>query len=241
MSPVLMCLITIVFLQISLFCTTMYLHRSLTHGSVKFHPTLAFGMHLWIWLLTGIKPKEWVAVHRKHHRFSDEEGDPHSPYLYGLPRVFFFNAYYYHREASDPVMVKKFAPDYKGTAIDSIPHQGKIGLVFGILIFCALFGWVWGAGLFFAHAILYILLNASINSFCHVVGYRNYVNKATNNRGLALAVAGEGLHNNHHKYPTAWHFACRPGELDPAGGVIGFFRRIGLAETQKLPQSEEAA
>ena len=73
--------VTLVIMYLSLLCTTMYLHRDLTHGGVKFKKGLRVAMHFWLSLFTGISPREWVAVHRKHHQFSDEEGDPHSPYL----------------------------------------------------------------------------------------------------------------------------------------------------------------
>ena len=70
--------------QVSTFFTTIYLHRAMTHEGVKLHPFIGFLMHLELAFATGIKPREWAAVHRKHHRFSDVEGDPHSPYIVGL-------------------------------------------------------------------------------------------------------------------------------------------------------------
>ncbi|NLG63765.1 MAG: fatty acid desaturase, partial [Candidatus Cloacimonetes bacterium] len=65
-------------------CVTLYLHRSATHEGVKFAPPVEHFMRLWLWLTTGMNTKEWVAVHRKHHAFSDREGDPHSPVNEGL-------------------------------------------------------------------------------------------------------------------------------------------------------------
>src|SRR3989449_11524362 len=64
-----------------------------------------------LWLTTGQRRQEWVAVHRKHHAFTDREGDPHSPRLLGLWRVQLLNAYYYQRGARNPDTIKKFAPD----------------------------------------------------------------------------------------------------------------------------------
>jgi len=55
-----------------------------------------------LWITTGQRRQEWVAVHRKHHTFTDREGDPHSPRLLGLWRVQLLNVYYYMREARNP-------------------------------------------------------------------------------------------------------------------------------------------
>src|SRR5215472_13440172 len=84
MSLLWMAIITLVVLQASVFFTTIYLHRCKTHRGLELHPAVALLMHLELTLFTGIVPRQWAAVHRKHHHFSDKEGDPHSPYLYGL-------------------------------------------------------------------------------------------------------------------------------------------------------------
>src|SRR5260370_40822126 len=73
-----MTLITVGILQLSVLFTTIYLHRSQCHRGLDLHPFVGTLMHLHLALFTGITPREWVAVHRKHHHFSDKEGDPHS-------------------------------------------------------------------------------------------------------------------------------------------------------------------
>ena len=83
--------ITVCILQVSVFVTTIYLHRSMCHRGLDLHPLVGSLMHLELSLFTGIVPRDWVAVHRKHHHFSDREGDPHSPYREGLWKVFFGN------------------------------------------------------------------------------------------------------------------------------------------------------
>ena len=65
-------------------------------------PAVAFLFKFSLWLTTGLATKEWVAVHRKHHAFTDEEGDPHSPKLLGFWQVQLGNVYYYIREAKKP-------------------------------------------------------------------------------------------------------------------------------------------
>ena len=236
----LMLLITLVILQISVFCTTIYLHRGLTHKGLEVSTPLATLMHLHLSLFTAIVPREWVAVHRKHHQFSDKEGDPHSPYREGLYRVLFGNVFYYRRAASDLPTVRKYTPDYGGTIIDKVPGQARVGLFCGMAIFVLMFGWAWGIGLYVAHGITYIFLNASINSICHMVGYRNFDNKATNMRSIALLTGGEGLHNNHHEYPTSAHFAMKGMEFDPAWPIIKFFEGIGQIRVKRLPVARAA-
>ena len=70
--------------QVAVFSTTIYLHRTATHKALELHPAVGFLFKFALWLTTGLSTKEWVAVHRKHHAFTDEEGDPHSPQLLGF-------------------------------------------------------------------------------------------------------------------------------------------------------------
>ena len=66
-----------------------------------------------LWLTTGQCTKEWVAVHRKHHAFTDEEGDPHSPKIEGFWNVQLGNVYYYVREIKKTDVVERYARDIK--------------------------------------------------------------------------------------------------------------------------------
>lgn len=232
-------LITLAILQISGLCTTVYLHRAKTHGALQLHPAIELLMHLHLSLFTGIIPREWVAVHRKHHHFSDRQGDPHSPYLYGMWTVLFGNYFFYKREAADPTVIRKYTPDWKPDLLDRLPLM-RYAVIGGLAIFMAMFGPGWGAAAWASHVVLYILLNAAINSVCHMVGYRNFDNKATNLRWLALLTAGEGLHNNHHEYPTSPRLSLRPREFDPAWRIIRLLERFGLAKLQRLPAAKAA-
>jgi len=226
--------------QISTFCTTIYLHRAMTHGGLKLHPAVGFLMHLQLLLGTGIVPQEWAAVHRKHHRFSDQEGDPHSPYLEGLWKVLFFNVWMYKKEIRNPETIRKFTPNWKGDWLDRIPRPGTVGPVIGGTLLALAFGWLmpvgfWtgaviGVASWYVQAVLYIFLNAMINSVCHKIGYRTFDNKATNLQWVALLTAGEGLHNNHHEFPTSARMKARAWEIDPAWPVIRVLEKLGLAE-----------
>jgi stearoyl-CoA desaturase (delta-9 desaturase) len=234
-----MALITVGILQMSVFFTTIYLHRCITHRGVELHPVVRNFMHLELSLFTGIVPREWAAVHRKHHHFSDKEGDPHSPYLFGLWKVFFCNFFYYRKEKANMATIRKYTPDYRSDAVDRIPLI-EYGVIGGLGIFMLMFGWMWGLIAWFAHIVLYIFLNAAINSLCHMIGYRNFDNKATNLKWVAFLTAGEGLHNNHHEYPSSALFALRGREIDPAWAVIRLLERFGLAQVRPEPIAKAA-
>jgi stearoyl-CoA desaturase (delta-9 desaturase) len=227
-----MLLISVVVMQLSVFYTTIFLHRSLSHKGLRLHPVVRNIMHLHLILFTGIIPREWAAVHRKHHHYSDKEGDPHSPYLLGLWKVFWLNAIYYRREANNKETVEKYTKDYEPDLIDKIPFGG-FGALFGLAIFTLAFGWVWGPVLFIGQGWGYIILNATINSVCHMIGYKNFDNKATNIQWVALLTGGEGLHNNHHQYPASPKLAMKGGEFDPAWPVIRLLEVMRLAEVTK--------
>ena len=235
-----MAIITLVLLQMSVFFTTIYLHRYKTHRGLELNPVVGLLMHLELSLFTGIVPRQWAAVHRKHHHFSDKEGDPHSPYIYGLWTVLFGNFFFYRKEAKDKAMVKKYTPDWKEDILDKTPGM-EYGALGGLAIFMLLFGVWWGAAAWLTHVVLYIFLNSAINSVCHMIGYRNYDNKATNLQWIALLTAGEGLHNNHHEYPTSARFSTRPHEIDLAWPLIRVLEICGLAKVKQLPLAKAAA
>jgi stearoyl-CoA desaturase (delta-9 desaturase) len=240
MSFLWMIVFTLVVMQISVFCTTIYLHRALTHRGLELHPAVGFLMHLHLLLFTGIVPREWVAVHRKHHHFSDREGDPHSPYLFGLWHVFFANAWLYRKETKNLATIRKYTPDYKPDWLDKLPIGG-FGSIGGLAIFILLFGWMWGPVAFAFQGVTYIFLNSSINSICHMIGYRNYDNLATNLQWIALLTGGEGLHNNHHEFPSSARFALKRREIDPAWPVIRLLAWFHLAKVKTLPIAKAAA
>lgn len=234
-----MILITLFILQLSVFFTTIYLHRCLTHRGLELHPGVRAIMHLELALFTGIQPREWVAVHRKHHHFSDQEGDPHSPYIYGLWHVLFGNFFYYRNEKNNLATIRKYTPDYRPDFLDRIPGI-RFAPLAGLAIFMLLFGPAWGLAAWVFHVVAYILLNSMINSLCHMIGYRNYDNLATNLQWVALLTGGEGLHNNHHEYPSSARFAQRAREFDPAWPVIRILEGLGLARVKPEPIAKAA-
>jgi stearoyl-CoA desaturase (delta-9 desaturase) len=216
--------------ELSTFATSIYLHRCLAHRGVQLNRFVAFLMRLELWLGTGIESKEWVAVHRKHHRHTDVLGDPHSPVLEGLWHILLGNAFYYEREAHNPETLVKFAPDVGNDWFDRhVFRYGLLGIALGIGIFIWLLGPLWGVGAYIAQAGIYVFLNAVINGANHAVGYQNFDNTATNLRFVALLTAGEGLHNNHHAYPTSARFSIRRNEFDPSWLVLRLLAWMRLA------------
>jgi stearoyl-CoA desaturase (Delta-9 desaturase) len=236
LSSVLLTLaVATILIQTAVFSTTIYLHRTATHKALVLHPALEWVFKFALWLTTGLSTREWVAVHRKHHAFTDEEGDPHSPALEGFWRVQLGNVFYYMREVKKTDVVERYARDIKEGWWDRrVFHRGFLGLTLGTVALCFLIG-VWpaliAAGI---HAVVYVfVLSSSINGLCHHVGYRNFENTATNLRFLALLTGGEGLHNNHHGYPRSPKFSFRASEFDPAWPIIKLLIALRLAKPYK--------
>jgi stearoyl-CoA desaturase (delta-9 desaturase) len=224
--------------QVAVFGTTIYLHRTATHKALDVHPAIAFIFKFALWLTTGLRTKEWVAVHRKHHAFTDQEGDPHSPVLLGFWKVQLGNVYYYIREAKNPETLERYARDIEEGWWDVHVFQyGLLGLGIGTAILCLVLGLGWGLLAAGIHAVMYVfVLSSSINGLCHTVGYKNFDNTATNVRFVAWLTGGEGLHNNHHGYPRSPKFSWREsgkGEFDPAWLVIKLLVALNLAKPYK--------
>src|SRR5690349_15234760 len=178
-----------VIIQVAVFSTTIYLHRTATHKALLMHPALEWAFKFALWITTGLSTKEWVAVHRKHHAFTDEEGDPHSPALEGFWKVQLGNVYYYIREAKKADVLERYARDIEEGWWDrNVFHYGLAGLTVGTIALCAVFAAFLGpVGVWWAllaagtHAVMYVfVLSSSINGLCHRVGYKNFDNTATN-------------------------------------------------------------
>jgi len=235
LSLVLALVVSSIITQVAVFSTTIYLHRTATHKALSLNPAVEWMFKFALWITTGILTKEWVAVHRKHHAFTDEEGDPHSPALEGFWKVQLGNVFYYLRELRNSDVIDRYARDIKDGWWDrNVFCRGLLGLTIGTIALCFVLGLWWGllaAGL---HAVMYVfVLSSSINGLCHHVGYRNFDNTATNIRFVALLTGGEGLHNNHHGYPRSPKFSFRRSEIDPAWPVIKLLIALRLARPYK--------
>lgn len=227
-------LVAIVITQVAVIATSIYLHRALAHRALAVHPVADVVFRMLLWLTTGQRRQAWVAVHRKHHTFTDRPGDPHSPRLLGLWRVQLLNVYYYVREARDPETLRRFAPDLAPDRLDrTLLSRGWPGPAVGLAALCAVLGL--GPGLLagLVHAWLYVLVVAPlINGLGHWRGTQNFENTAYNWTLLALVTGGEGLHNNHHAQPRAPKFSVRWWEFDPSWVVIRALAAMGLVAVE---------
>jgi stearoyl-CoA desaturase (Delta-9 desaturase) len=217
--------------EVAILITTVYLHRVLSHKAIRLHPALTMFMRLGTWMLTSISPREWVAVHRKHHNFSDVEGDPHSPHIEGYWKIMLANVYYYRREANNGNTLEKYAADLPYDRLDrALLRRGNLGFGLTGLILVLLMGLGPGLVALLTLAVVYLVLSAAINGAGHTFGYKSFENDATNLRLLALITFGEGLHNNHHARPASPKLSAFGGEFDPAWPFIRLLGAFRLAE-----------
>ncbi len=207
--------------------TTVYLHQTLSHKALRLHPTTTLLMRIGIWMFTIVSPREWVAVHRKHHNFSDVDGDPHSPHVEGYWQIMIGNVYYYKREARNDDTLQKYAADLPHDRLDKMLFKyPEAGFVFAGALLVLLMGLGPGLVAYGVHTVTYIVFNAAGHTF----GYKNFANDATNIKLLALVTLGEGLHNNHHARPAAPKLSAFRGEFDPAWPIIRLLEKLRLVE-----------
>jgi stearoyl-CoA desaturase (delta-9 desaturase) len=223
--------------QIAIFLTTIFLHRTLSHRAITMAPGLRFACRLLIWLSTGIRPRQWVAVHRRHHAFTDVEGDPHSPVLEGFGHVQIGNVALYRKAAKDPQTVTKYAKDLPPDRWDRILFDHAIlGLAIGIAGLYFVFGMNWWMTVIasLVHAVTYLGLNSAVNAVGHTYGRRPFKGMATNSQWLAWLTAGEGLHSNHHAAPTSARLSFRRREIDPGWWLVALAGRLRWLKVRHL-------
>jgi stearoyl-CoA desaturase (delta-9 desaturase) len=224
--------------QVAIFITTVYLHRALTHRALTIHPAVALPFRTVIWMTTGMRPREWVAVHRKHHAATDTVDDPHSPKQVGFWRVQLGNVGLYKKVAADAANTSKYARDIPPDRLDRLAFDySLLGLGVGTTILIVTM-WALGFGLLTGllaaglHAVFYVMLSGAINAIGHTAGKQPYENSATNLQSLEFITAGEGLHNNHHAAPTSARLGHRWWEVDFGWWAISVFRAVGLAKVR---------
>jgi len=202
-------------------CTTVFLHRGLSHRGLTLRQPATFVFRVLVWLTTGIRPRQWVAVHRKHHAYTDMEGDPHSPVLLGWKQVQMKNVALYKAAAKDEEILNKYAKDIPYDNWDRILfNRAFLGLGLGITFLIVVLGPVAGIIAAVVHMNFYLAGSAAVNAIGHHFGRRPYPNEATNNQWLAFLTMGEGLHNNHHAAPSSPRLSHRRSEIDPGWWVV---------------------
>jgi stearoyl-CoA desaturase (delta-9 desaturase) len=239
---------------------TIGFHRLLTHRS--------FETHAWVRVLLAAFGSmavqgsviAWVADHRKHHAFADEDGDPHSPHtehgeglggaLHGLVHAHVgwlvqtqnrAGARRYARDLLDDPGVRAVSCAFPWLVLASLAIPFVLGLAITGTLFGGLTALVWGGlvRIFFVHHVTW-----SINSICHFFGRRRFDtdDHSTNVAWLAVPSLGEAWHHNHHAFPTSAFHGMRKGEIDPSGLLIRGLERLGLAwnVVRVSPERQEA-
>jgi stearoyl-CoA desaturase (Delta-9 desaturase) len=228
---------TLILTHITIICVTVYLHRGQAHRGIIFHPILSHFMRFWLWLTTGMVTKQWVAIHRKHHRYSDIEGDPHSPHVYGIFKVLTQGALLYHEASKDKDMVNTYGVGTPSDWIESnlYTNHSRLGITILLLFNIIIFGWI-GALIWIIQMIWIPFWAAGvINGIGHYFGYRNGItdDKSKNIIPIGFIVGGEELHNNHHLDPANVKLSKRWFEFDIGYFYINIFKYLGLLKIRK--------
>jgi stearoyl-CoA desaturase (delta-9 desaturase) len=227
-------LYTLIVTHITIIAVTLYLHRSQTHRGVTFNPVVNHFFRFWLWLTTAMVTKQWVAIHRKHHQYSDVEGDPHSPKLFGIKNILFRGVYYYYVTAKDARMTLSYG---KGTPEDWIEKNiyskyNYAGVCLMLIINIVLFGWI--GPIIWLIQMLWIPFWAAgvINGIGHWFGYRNGTTRDNSHNILPIGIwiGGEELHNNHHLDPANPKLSKKWFEFDAGWFYIKVLEKLKLAK-----------
>ncbi len=237
---------TLLFVHVTLIGITLYLHRDQAHRAIDLHPALRHFFRLWLWINTGVSTRAWVAVHRKHHALCERDGDPHSPKIFGLETVLLRGAELYKAEARNLETLEKYgkgAPnDWLERNVYSRWPNGGIALLAGFDL--VMFGVPGIVMLAVQLATMPALAAGVINGLGHAIGYRTFDtdDASTNLWPLAVFVAGEELHNNHHAFPSSAKFSLRRGEVDLGWLHIRLLALIRLVKVRRVaPRPQLAA
>jgi stearoyl-CoA desaturase (delta-9 desaturase) len=226
---------------------TVGYHRLFTHRSFK----TTRGVRVTLAVLGSMAVEgpvlEWVATHRKHHRFTDRPGDPHSPHLDDAPgwRGALHGLAHAHigwmLRGQDMANPARYAKDLLGNRdlrfiSRTFPLWVLAGLALPFGMGVALTGSLAGGltGLLWGGAVRILLLHHitfSINSLCHYFGRRPFTtgDESRNLAWLAPLAFGEAWHNNHHAFPTSARHGLGPRQIDPSGWLIAMLERWHLA------------
>ena len=233
---------------------TVGFHRHFTHKSFK--PNRATKIVLAVAGSMAIEGPviQWVADHRKHHKFSDRDGDPHSPWRYGnsLPALVKGLTYAHIGWLFDPEQTspRRYAPDLlKDRDLVRISRQFPLWTTVSLLI-PPIAGGLWtmswhGAltAFFWASLVRVAMLHHvtwSINSICHTVGNRPFKSrdKSGNVWWLAIPSMGESWHNLHHADPTCARHGVLRGQVDTSARIIWAFEKLGWVHDVRWPVKE---
>ncbi|GLZ38766.1 fatty acid desaturase [Actinokineospora sp. NBRC 105648] len=249
--------IGLVFFTISGLGVTIGYHRLFTHGSFRAKRGLKIALAAAGGLSAQGSVIEWVADHRRHHAFSDREGDPHSPWLFGTGPVALAKGFWHSHMgwlfSRDRTNIERFAPDLQADAdlrkVDQLfPVLTVVSMLAPALIGGLVTWSFWGAltAFFWAGIIRVAVLHHvtwSVNSVCHMIGDRPFKSRdrASNFWPLAILSFGESWHNSHHADPTSARHGVLRGQLDISARLIWLFEKAGWATNVRWPTPERIA
>jgi stearoyl-CoA desaturase (delta-9 desaturase) len=225
---------------------TVGFHRHFTHRSFKTKKPIRATLAVLGSMAIEGPIISWVADHRKHHTFSDQEGDPHSPHvgheggwrgaLRGLLHAhvgwLFIHTHRgkrqrYARDLIEDPVVSFVDRTFVLWAVGGLVTAFALGWLIGGSVYAALTGLLWGGAvrMLVVHHVTY-----SINSLCHFFGKRRFEtgDESRNLFWLSFLTFGESWHNNHHAFPTSAMHGMRTWEIDPSALVIRGLEKLGL-------------
>ena len=219
-------LVILVLLAISNLSVTVYLHRVLTHKSIKLHKALEHFFRIVLWMTTPFPPKVWAAMHRYHHHTADTPKDPHSPMQLGVKHILTKGASYSIKKHAGPEMdrvVEIYSKDIQDSKLEqfylSHPRLGKILLLIGLVPVCGF----WAPLVWIISVLWMVVMEERVHVvMSHYWGYRNYETNDNSKNIIpwAIVLFGEELHNNHHAKQSDWSFRKKWYEIDPAAIFI---------------------
>ena len=249
--------LAVAFWLISGLGVTVGFHRYFTHGAFKANRGVKIALAIAGMMSVQGPVITWVADHRRHHAYSDREGDPHSPWLFGTSAVALTKGFWHShmgwmftREMTNE---DRFAPDLlKDRDIVWANKLFPVWTVASLLLpalLGGLFTWsLWGAltGFFWAGLVRVSFLHHitwSVNSICHMIGERPFKSrdKAANFWPLAILSFGESWHNSHHADPTCARHGVLRGQLDISARTIWIFEKLGWAWKVRWPNEKRLA
>ncbi len=215
-------------------------HRLLTHTGLTMPKWLANSFAFMGVLAGEGGPISWCANHRKHHAYSDQPGDPHSPHDGPWWAHMFWLAFTTHGGDFN-AYTKKWVPDLlKQPFLVTLEKWFlPIHIAFGVLVTGA--GYLIGGPTLAVSWLVWVIcvrmvavLHTTwfVNSVSHMFGYRNYEcsDDSRNNWWVAIIAYGEGWHNNHHAHPRLAQHGHKWWEFDATYAVIRLLRAVGLAK-----------
>jgi len=230
---------------------TVGFHRHFTHKSFKATRPLKVALAVTGSLAFQGSIVSWVADHRRHHAFSDKEGDPHSPWLFGTGPLAIARGFWHAHMGwlfdRDKTNARRFAPDLLAdrdvAAVDrqfvllTVVSLGVPALLGGLLSWSwwgALTAFLWG-GLVRVGLLHHVTW--SINSICHMAGRRPFGtrDRSANVWWLAVLSFGESWHNLHHADPTCARHGVKRGQIDMSARLIWLFEKFGWVHSVRWP------